>query len=109
MEEADKVCRCGQRLIRAVTEDGNLTPVNAEPNEEGRVALWQDALGAWQCRIVTQSRPRVRGERLHVSHFVTCPFADEYRKTKPKTVRRGAGPDRTYAGRASALGQEPLF
>jgi hypothetical protein len=105
----DKVCRCGQVLIMAMTEAGNLTPVNAEPDDAGRVALWKDAIGGWQCRIITKSRPRVRGERLHVSHYVTCPFADEFRKDKPKTPRRGAGPDRTYAGRAAALGQESLF
>jgi hypothetical protein len=98
-----KPCRCGQRLIWATTEAGNRMPINAEPDPDGNVALWQDVHQAWQVRVVTPSQPRRPGEVLHRPHHSTCPFADEHRKPKP---RRAA---RTYAGRAAAVGQGDLF
>jgi hypothetical protein len=60
-------CRaCNAPLVWATSENGRPMPLDAKP--EKRVVVGGDGVG----RVVT----------THVSHFVTCPKAGEFRKPK---------------------------
>lgn len=71
-------CRsCNAEIIWAVTEKGKRVPLDAEPAERPSGLF----------RIEPQPRPgtellavSVSGQKVYLSHFVTCPNADQHRK-----------------------------
>ena len=75
------VCRsCDAPIFWAVTTTGKTMPVDAEPVPDGNVVLVEQE-GDW-----TQPMVRVLGkdestdEDRYVSHFVTCPQREKWRK-----------------------------
>lgn len=73
------VCRsCGAEIRWAKTTGGKPIPVDPEPAENGNLALEtvRGELMAFPASLF------VEPDELHVSHFATCPNADEHRKPK---------------------------
>jgi hypothetical protein len=71
-------CRsCGASITWALTVNGKRMPVDAEPSENGNVELITD--GRYVLAVV-HSQPPMISKPLHVSHFVSCPDADEHRR-----------------------------
>lgn len=88
-------CRsCRAEIVWAIVEkSGRRMPVDRAPDpEKGNVRLLDrfTADGTPICVVLSDSElveARFAGERLHLSHFATCPDRRSWRQTKPK---RGA-------------------
>lgn len=70
---------CGARIVFARTVHGRVMPVDAEPCEDGNVEL-VEADGVVKAHVHAQ--PPLGGGPLHLSHFATCPQADEHRSRR---------------------------
>lgn len=69
-----KTCRsCGAEIIWTETMNGKKMPVDAKP-VQGFV-LVRDELDP-------SSTPRAIPEKIHLSHFATCPNADQHRRSQ---------------------------
>jgi hypothetical protein len=68
-------CRsCKAEIIWAETENGKRVPLGAKP--EKRFTLGEEVEGSWgDTRIATM-------QDTYISHFVTCPDANQHRKKK---------------------------
>lgn len=73
-------CRsCGAEIIWARTVAGRLIPLDAEPAERPKgIFRLEEALldGGPQIAISAASDP------VYISHFATCPHADEHRRER---------------------------
>lgn len=70
-------CRsCNAEIVWAITENGKRMPFDAEPAERptGLFKLVNDGPD-----VLARS---VAGEPVYLSHFVTCPNADEHRRPR---------------------------
>ena len=56
---------------------GNTNPIDAEPSAKGNLRI---DLENGTYRNVTKAEPAVEGETLYVSHFVTCPDAQRFKR-----------------------------
>lgn len=87
------VCRsCKAPVIWALTEKDKPMPVDAEPVEDGNivlshrrvgqdpVALVKGPLEIEQLRAEHERSPQEGPLRLFISHFATCPNAQEHRR-----------------------------
>ena len=72
---------CGADIIWCVTERGKAMPVDAEPVPDGNVELRPDGDKTWAIVHGAGNRP-LGVDALHLSHFVTCPKADQFRRRK---------------------------
>lgn len=89
------VCRsCGASCMWATTRGDKPMLVNVRPVATGNVLLDEQrgADGGLILRAEVLSKgqaagARAAGRRLHTSHFVDCPQADQWR-TKRRTARR---------------------
>ena len=79
-------CRsCDAEIYWVFTEHGNRMPIDADPRDDGNVALIQSPSGRrarvlppegmFEDEDLTELRQGVR----YTSHFATCPNADEWR------------------------------
>ncbi len=73
---------CGAPVIWTVTHKGKRMPVDAEPVEDGNIALRLDGdkvIAEYQGKehpsLFEEERPR------YVSHFSTCPDRSDWRRT----------------------------
>jgi hypothetical protein len=69
--------RCNQEIIWAITQRGSHIPLNAV-HSLVFVMEGEKIDGA----------PVVSQRRAYVTHFATCPHADEFRKKKPPKERK---------------------
>lgn len=70
-------CRsCGAPIIWAITENGKRMPLDAEPAERPTGVFRLEPSGD----DLIARRPI---EQVYISHFATCPNADQHRKPKP--------------------------
>ena len=72
---------CGAPIVWAKTQRGERMPIDAEPSDTGNVLLTGQPP---QRRAGVLSRgqaegARAVGQRLHLSHFATCPHAGSHR------------------------------
>lgn len=79
------LCRsCHADIIWVVTEKGKRMPIDAEPGGEGarfrkeKVAPNGDKI----VHFVKDSEMEANTAKLYNSHFVTCEFADQHRKSR---------------------------
>lgn len=71
--------KCGAKIYFVLTKKGNSMPVDISSlTEEDKKAILFSKLGE---RYPVAFRPGV-----HVSHFATCPNADDFRKKKDDTT-----------------------
>lgn len=76
---------CGAPIVWARTQRGERMPVDAEPHPElGNVILSGQPphVTAGVLSKGQAAGARSVGQRLHLSHFATCPKAGEFRKPK---------------------------
>ena len=72
-------CRkCAARIVWAVTERGKSMPVNRDPVENGNLVLEEQdgrpPIARKPDELLDRDLPR------YVSHFATCPNAEEFRR-----------------------------
>lgn len=79
-----KACdRCGLQMIFAKSATtGRWMPVDDEASPTGNVRLELESEPPIAHVLAGQrlEQSRAAGEKLHVSHFVTCPGAEEFRR-----------------------------
>jgi hypothetical protein len=76
-------CRsCGAEVIWAVTASGKRMPVDADPVPEGNVLLADDGDGTVHASVMPEAQALLTEEPMRLSHFVTCPQADEHRRPR---------------------------
>jgi hypothetical protein len=78
--EARKTCRTCSMAIRWVKlPSGKLMPVDAEPDPRGTVAIHSDGVRA--AVLTKEEREDLPPDTpLYLSHFVTCPQAEQHRR-----------------------------
>ena len=75
-------CRsCGAPIIWASLEYGHHMPLDAEPSPIGNVRLYNLDYAEVLAPIPARAA-RDAGEQLYLSHFVTCPNAEQHRRRK---------------------------
>ena len=75
-----ETCRsCPAKVIWAVTERDKPMPVDAEPAAGGNLALETNHNGRVMSRVVPAHLAFGRSD-LRLSHFATCPQADQWRR-----------------------------
>jgi hypothetical protein len=79
---------CGAEITWTVTAIGKRMPVDAEPVDGGNVLLSGERTGPDHLPLATVVGKRVQpglfgdDSPRYVSHFSTCPHADEHRRTR---------------------------
>lgn len=80
-------CRsCGRPIVWATFKSsGKNTPIDPEPTDRGNIRLkatgTENGRAVFEALLVRQ-KDRVQHERLHTSHFATCPNAAAHRTHK---------------------------
>ena len=64
----------------AMEGSGKANPIDPEPVENGNIELFTGEDGRPMGRVVTDASDRLFTPPLHLSHWATCPDADEWRK-----------------------------
>lgn len=73
---------CDAEIIWARTQRGERMPLDAEPSESGNVLLTGQPPKR-RAGVLTRGQAegaRAVGQRLHLSHFASCPMASAHRK-----------------------------
>lgn len=80
----DLCSSCKARIRWAVTQTGRRIPLDPDPTARGNVRLEPAApAGVAQTAIVIPADQRARyAGQLYLSHFATCPYADQHRKPR---------------------------
>jgi hypothetical protein len=75
-------CRsCGAAIVWAQTAVGKRMPVDAEPVDGGNLVLVYPSPGATPLALHTPPEQQLFDDPpRYVSHFSTCPHADQHRK-----------------------------
>jgi len=74
-----KCASCHASIYWASTRIGRAMPIDAEPSDDGNVALvWSERLNRIVCHVVADRAGF--GHPLRTSHFATCPDADRFRR-----------------------------
>lgn len=78
---------CGQEVVWVETRGaGRAMPVDAKPHEDGNVVIDYDAKPVPLATVIARkpqlSALRAAGVPLYVSHFATCPKADQFRRAR---------------------------
>jgi hypothetical protein len=75
-------CRgCDADINWASTPAGKSMPLDPEPHPDGNIEAHVDGSGRWHVDIVhADSQSTMFTPNLYLSHFVTCPNAEEFRK-----------------------------
>lgn len=83
MEAVPEVCSSCKAPIRwALTDRGRRTPLDAEPNPRGEWRLTAEPRGRLPRAVyVPLDRREELEAELMISHWATCPFANEHRRT----------------------------
>jgi len=70
---------CGAQIFWAMTAAGKSMPLDRRPVENGNVILDENQIAEV---ISPTNRRALRGRKTFVSHFATCPNADQHRRTQ---------------------------
>lgn len=74
-------CRsCRAPMFWVITADGKRMPVNATPDPKGGFVLTLKSTGELHAEVAMPSTPANRNR--YVSHFATCPQADQHRRSR---------------------------
>ncbi|MGW1313014.1 hypothetical protein ACWD6O_31230 [Streptomyces californicus] len=75
--------RCGAPIVWCLTSaNGKRQPVNAQPTDEGNLAVTQGADGLLYVRSLTKAHPEPRpSEWRAMPHHATCPSAPPPRRS----------------------------
>lgn len=84
-EVATRPCSsCKAPIILALTRGGSLSPFDAEPSPSGRWLLAQrqstGKVHATYANVDARREALASGRNLYVTHFATCPNAEEHRR-----------------------------
>lgn len=82
MGEAPPRCRsCAAPIVWATTPAGRLIPIDAQPVDDGNVAVHRSLDGVHMyARVLKVGEEPEPGEGRGTSHFATCPNADAHRR-----------------------------
>jgi hypothetical protein len=68
---------CKADVFWAMSAGGKPLPIDPEPREDGNLVV-RRALGGGRVAVSAKGVPA--GEQRYVSHFATCPYADQHRR-----------------------------
>lgn len=79
----DRCSSCGAEVRWALTEGGRFMPLNADPDPRGEWQLAAEARGhAPRALYVREDRRAQFKRELMMTHWATCPFADDHRRSQ---------------------------
>ena len=88
---------CLERIRWAITVNARKQAVNADPDEDGNLAVYKDGTGTLRVRVLTKERPSLEGtEWQAMPHAATC------KRPRPKPRPRAALRTRRPVVRPSA-------
>lgn len=70
---------CGAPILWAKTIKGRLIPLDPDPSPKGNIVIGE-AGTALVFNSPAAIAPRLEGEPRYLSHFATCPNADQHRE-----------------------------
>lgn len=80
MTETARCRSCGRPVRWATMPTGKLNPLDADPDPTGNIAAHLDARGDLHARVLKAGEEPEPHERRGVSHFSSCPQADQHRR-----------------------------
>lgn len=92
MSDGAHCSKCDAPILWVATVNGKMQPLDREPNEDGNIRLTPnfrptDKGVLQECKVITKAERESlfppEGPR-YMPHHATCPFAQEFRKPKPK-------------------------
>ncbi|GGG04426.1 hypothetical protein GCM10007304_18160 [Rhodococcoides trifolii] len=97
---------CGARIFFAETKTTERMPVNVEPDDRGNLAVYAGTGNKVHANVIRPGQAagmRAAGLPTFVSHFSSCPRADEFRrKARRDNADRANHLRRQSANRAKA-------
>jgi hypothetical protein len=78
----DLCSSCGAAIIWTTTKLGRPMPVDAEPTPTGNIVLVDGGGGAPKAIYKRPEEIAALSCERYISHFATCPHADQHRKPK---------------------------
>lgn len=76
---------CDAEIEWVITTTGSSMPVDADPVPDGNITLADPPpLGRSRTATVYKQTPMLEPGPYYVSHFVTCPDADQHRRTRAR-------------------------
>jgi hypothetical protein len=78
---------CGKKLIAALTNRGNVAPIEVEPSAVGNVLLHRRSIAgkltpsAWVLGPEMADYARENDVELRLNHFATCPERDRFKRS----------------------------
>lgn len=74
------VCKsCGASIFWALTPEGRSIPIDQKPVDGGNIVLDENHVATV---ISTTDREATRSRATYQSHFVSCPNADQHRRSR---------------------------
>lgn len=77
---------CGARIVWCKTEEGRSTPIDEEPNIEGRWSIDDSdpakPMTAYHDPLFPKTRDQQLAMQLHMSHWATCTNRARFKKAK---------------------------
>jgi hypothetical protein len=70
---------CGAEIVWYMTERGRKIPLDPDPTPDGNLILVEDIVRY----LTAEQRKQPVTDRRYISHFATCPSAEQHRK-KPQ-------------------------
>lgn len=81
-----EVCRsCKAPIQWAVTAGGKRIPIDRDMVVGGNLRLKRRSATSPPLAVIVPKADRIDGEWLYVSHFATCPYADQHRRPRCPT------------------------
>jgi len=75
------VCRsCKAPILWATTKNGESIPLDPDPTPDGNLILMASGVALVRAKTDQSTLPGFDDAPRYVSHFSTCPQADEWRK-----------------------------
>lgn len=75
------VCRsCGAPILWAQTVNDRRIPIDADPVDDGNLVLTYPSPGTALALVVDPAQTTLGDPPRYISHYVTCPDADSWRK-----------------------------
>lgn len=73
---------CARPIVWAATPAGKLIPLDADPVADGNIAAHRDESGNLWARVLRKDEAPAENERRGLSHFTSCPNADQHRRRR---------------------------
>lgn len=73
---------CDAPIVWAKTSKGALMPIDAQPADDGNLAVHRDDQGELHARVLKAGDSTAEWEKRGTSHWATCPNAEQHRRKR---------------------------